>query len=280
MSKQTLKRRIKAANQIGKVTKAMSNVAGRKLARVLPLVDNSAQYQASLEALIESLPSAVLDHQFVSNKQTLKPLIIILATDKGLVGPLNRELMAKVNAITDNPVSVILVGAKAEQFITGKNVSILHTVKDIGDIPHADTTGAIASLALSLFEQKVVDSVSVLYQQYQSSTVHLPTIKSILPIDPSTFKKQDHFSFDIDPRIMLEALVTQLTASVLYAAMMSAKASEHATRVMSMQAASTNATGMRDQLTQISFKENQRAITSEIADTSNARRAIQNSTFL
>lgn len=276
MSKQILKRRIRAAGQIKKVTKAMSNVAGRKLTLTVPTLDSTNEYYDHLVELITSLPSSVQDHRYIKSEEPKNKLAIIISTDKGLVGALNRELATFTKNNLASVTHAILIGERALRFGTQKKLNIIHAFSAIGDYPDPEVIAPIADLALSFFEQNLVDGICVIGTEFESSIKHHPQIIDILPFDKSLFPNSagEHFSFDISPTQMLEALVRDYLVAAIFRGVVSAKASEHSARVISMQMASDNADEMKENLLKVSFKDNQRAVTAEIADTTNARFAL------
>lgn len=252
----------------------MSNVAGRKLSLTLPIKENVDIYHTNLLRLISELPSSVRSHRFIKNSNEQKRLLIVVSTDKGLVGPLNRDLASFVKTV-GNVDHAILIGQRAARVIP-PHTKVIYNFENIGDYPKPSFIAPIATLALSLFEGTSINTISIAYQSFSGVIFHEPVVEDIMPLSTEVFKKNnnEYFSYDSDPEVILEALVKQYIVSSIYKAVISAKASEHSARAISMQLASENATNLEESVRLKAFKESQRAVTAEIADTTNARLAL------
>lgn len=274
MSKQILKRRIKATGQIQKVTRAMSSVAGRKLSIVDIKRKNANTYWENILNTLSTLPKSTLSTRYFQKGESTNNLYIIVSTDKGLVGSLNREIGQFIKNQQADNVQFFLVGTRALEFI-GSRTKIIDTYTNIGDYPEPEAIAPLSDLILSMFLDNKVSSIYIIYADFISQTKHNIIKTKILPLETNIINNTEKYHFDLEPNEMIKTVVKNYVISTIYKAIINAKAVEHSSRVIAMQTASDNAHEMKENLLRKSFKENQQAITSEIADTLGAKFALQ-----
>src|SRR3989339_431827 len=95
-----LRRRIKSIKNTAQITKAMQMVAATKMRRAQNQAISGRPYTLNLgQALIRLLPKInVESHPLLSPKDVKTAGVILLSTDKGLVGALNTNLTRTILA--------------------------------------------------------------------------------------------------------------------------------------------------------------------------------------
>jgi F-type H+-transporting ATPase subunit gamma len=92
-----LKRRINAAKNVSKTTKAMQMIAASKLKRAQNAVAASKPYVTKISSIMDSLITGVQEnynHPYLNHEtRSGKTLLIILSPDKGLCGNLVASLL-------------------------------------------------------------------------------------------------------------------------------------------------------------------------------------------
>ena len=115
-----LKRRIKSITSTRKVTKAMELVAASKMRRASQSALTSRTYALAAWELLTNL-SRLTDptmHPLLRQNTTGRRAVIIMTSDKGLVGGLNAQLLrttlSALDGIDRDTIDVIAVGKKGE----------------------------------------------------------------------------------------------------------------------------------------------------------------------
>ena len=96
-----------------------------------------------------------------------------------------------------------------------------------------------------------------------------PTQDQLLPLPPSDELESKHdwdYIYEPDAPSVLDHVLTRYVESLVYQAVLENQASEHASRMVAMKAASDNATKLIDTLNLIYNKARQAAITQEISE--------------
>src|SRR3989344_1434558 len=118
-----LRRRIKSIKNTSQITRAMEMVAATKMRRAQNQATSGRPYAETLMVSLSRLlprinPEA---HPFLCGSESKEIGIILLSTDKGLVGALNTNLMRSVISLT---ASFYTIGRKGRSFVirTGKDL--------------------------------------------------------------------------------------------------------------------------------------------------------------
>src|SRR3989344_886865 len=90
---QSIKKRVKAVNNIAQITKAMEMVSANKMRRSQETALNSRPYAiAALKLLHEIAKRSPHLPLLMQKRDTKKILVLLVASDKGLAGSLNSKV--------------------------------------------------------------------------------------------------------------------------------------------------------------------------------------------
>src|SRR3989344_5907108 len=126
-----LKRRIKAAQNVSKTTRAMQMIAASKLKRAQEAAFASKPYVDKLTSLTQGIRSQNNDeekHPYLQfQKGAEKTLLILLAPDKGLCGGLITNLLREFLTFSDKEkeISYVVIGKKAQSSVVRLNTEII-----------------------------------------------------------------------------------------------------------------------------------------------------------
>ncbi|MDO4712688.1 MAG: ATP synthase F1 subunit gamma [Candidatus Saccharibacteria bacterium] len=290
-STRALKTRIRSVNSTKQITKAMQLVAASKMRRAQEADKASAPYTRAAEELLAYLASqGVTDsHPLFRRRKITKRLIILVASDKGLAGAYNTNVLKKYLELLrrDDERGVatvtLTVGRKASQFASRlKDVEVVGNYDDLPDRPSGLTFQTILSTAISMFERGEVDAVTLVYTQFVSSMTQTAELVRLLPagtqtsIDPSAVANTvADAKFEPSAPEVLDAVARRLVGARLFQALLDARASEHSMRMMAMKNATDNAADLVDDLTLAMNKARQGAITQELAEISGGVEAMK-----
>lgn len=290
-STRALKNRIRSVDSTKQITKAMQLVAASKMRRAQEADKASAPYTMAAEELLSYLASqgATDNHPLFVRRNINKRLIIVVASDKGLAGAYNTNVLKKYLELLkrDDERGIenltLTIGRRASQFATRlKDTKIIGTYEDLPDQPSGLTFHTILNTAVNMFENGEVDAVTLVYTRFVNSMVQTAELDRLLPagtkilVDPSEVSNTISDA-KYEPSIpeVLDAVAYRLVGARLLQALLDARASEHSMRMMAMKNATDNASDLVDDLTLAMNKARQGAITQELAEISGGVEAME-----
>jgi len=262
-----VKMRINGTKNISKITKSMKMVS-------------AAKFRGDQQRLAAGIPFAAWSSKITGEKKNLedidvtnfpkKNLIVVLTTDKGLCGGVNTIL----GRMTRQMVSKLEAGGKEYKlFIQGEKGSGSFR-RVYGDKFFATATERLVPYNFeiaSAIAQDILaadyEAVHILYNEFKSAIVYIPSIKSIKPLldinDPFLYP------FELSEEDDIEALQNfyeyTLSTDIFYSMLQNA-ASEQSSRMNAMENASKNAGEMVGKLTLQYNRARQARITTELIE--------------
>lgn len=285
-----IRRRIRAVNNIQQITRAMYMVAAAKLKRAEEQARAGRPYAAKLRDLINRLAAAVDDyrHPLLERREDERRVMMVLVTaDRGLAGAYNANLIRTaqraLRELEDRDVSLLTVGRKGREFFRRTGVTMLDGSLDLGETIEFSQARSIARLCKEAFESGQVDRVVLVYSQFLSAVAQRPVVETLLPVggvDPAAVSAaadgddspatddpyRREYLFEPSAAAILDELLPRYVETVVYRALLEAKASELGARMTAMKNATDNAEELVDSLTLQMNRARQAAITTEIAE--------------
>ena len=286
-STQQLKGRIRSVKSTKQITKAMQLVAASKMRKAQESEKASAPYtRAANEILTHLANQGVTDRHplFQVPEKITSRLIIVVATDKGLAGAYDSNVL-KLYArqlLDDDKANIknftITVGRRANRFASRiKDTEVVAAYQDLPDDPAGSQLRAIVDTAREKFEAGDIDAVDIIFTEFVSSVSQVASIQRILPAGYETVEVTDEIkeaTFEPSPEAVLEAVTYRLIEAQVYHALLTARASEYIMRMLAMKNATDNANDLIDDLTLAMNKARQDAITQELAEISGGVEAL------
>ncbi len=279
-STRDIRRRIKSVKNTRQITKAMELVAASKMKKAQQAALAGRPYAQLLADMLAALAPRVSEanHPLLARREVKTRGVLLITTDKGLCGPLNANLLKLVVEIK-TPVKFVAIGRKGAQFLarTKRDIVADFTVTD--RVPFAEIKIAVEFIT-KLYLEGQVDTVEIIYPRYKNTLVQEPTLRPLLPLTNvkefvSTLRSEAGIAKFTDDRDMLfepnahavlSALLPFYVNRYVYQLVLSAKASEHSSRMVAMKTAKDNATSLLGDLTLEYNKARQAAITQEILE--------------
>lgn len=290
-STRALKTRIRSVKSTKQITKAMQLVAASKMRRAQEADKASAPYTRAAEELLTYLASqgATDHHPLFTRRKIAKRLIIVVASDKGLAGAYNTNVLKAYLELLhrDDERGIknltLTIGRRASQFASRlKDMEVVGSYEDLPDRPSGLTFHTILNTAMTMFETGEVDAVTLVYTRFVSSITQTAEMVCLLPAGTQTSVDPSEVSNDVadakfEPSApeVLDAVARRLVGARLFQALLDARASEHSMRMMAMKNATDNASDLVDDLTLAMNKARQGAITQELAEISGGVEAIK-----
>ncbi|MEP7166559.1 MAG: ATP synthase F1 subunit gamma [Candidatus Woesebacteria bacterium] len=288
-----IKSRIKSATNIAKITKAMEMVAASKMRRSQEQALASRPYTHKLLEMLHTIGTNTDSslHALLSTPNPTAPeLLILVSTDRGLAGSLNSNLFraSMTEMSTMRSPKIVAIGKKAREFALKMDIPLVAEFTGLPDKLKLSDVLPIAHLFVEGFLTGEFSSVRTIHAQFVSTLLQQPEVNKLLPIKVSEIRQPDmthqsaeiikarqEYSFEPNPKEILDFLLPFYTENGFYQIMLEAKASEHSARMVSMKNASDNAKDIVGSLRLEYNKTRQAAITTELLDITTASLALK-----
>lgn len=275
-----LRRRIKAAQNVSKTTKAMQMISASKLKRAQQKTLSIRPYVQKLTELVQSSATQLTDttvSSYLRKPELLnKTLLIAISPDKGLCGGLITNLIREFYAfrIDEKRSYYLLIGKKIESAVIRGNHEIVASFVFGTTVPTFDIVYPIIHLIEEYYLGGKVDAVKILSSRFQSIFTQVPQITPLLPI--TLQKEQKNLQSDTklyEPALseLIPPLLTRYLEMTIYQNLLESFLSEQASRMIAMQNATNNARDIIQDLQLEYNKTRQAKITSEILDLSSGQ---------
>lgn len=267
----SLKRRIKAANNVSKTTKAMQMIAVSKLKKAQDATIAGRPYVEKLSSISQNVLSKLDDeykHEYMRKNKGNKSLVMVFSPDKGLCGGLATNLIREVlNFDSQNKNSVYLtVGKKTETVIANLQKELVASFKFGTTLPSFDMVLPIVKIIDEYFLGQKVDNVKIISTNFLSVFSQKPKVTNVLPIEISMSESNSFTLFEPTPNKLLPPLLRHYLEMVVYQNLLESYASEQGARMVAMQNATENAKEIVEDLQLEYNKGRQEKITNEILD--------------
>lgn len=291
-----IKTRIKSVKNTKKITKAMELVSASKMRKAIEASSSSRTYAKHAWDMLTNLAKEKnLEHPLLNKVDADKVLLIAVASNRGLCGGYNVNLVRSVTDYIknhqDKKVDLVIIGKKGETIAKKTKNEVVASFIDFSDNLQIEEITGLTKLVLSEFESKKYAQVLLAYTDFISSVEYQPKIQPILPVSQEnvanileknnedkveTNGPQPLINFEPNEEQVLAAVLPRLTEVQIYQALLESIASEHSARMLAMKNASDNASDMLDELTLSYNRARQDSITQEISEISSGAEALAN----
>lgn len=280
-----IKNRIKSAKNISKITKAMEMVSASKMRRAQQQAILSRPYAENLKAILQkiSLHTDPELHPLLKQKTTGKTVLVMISTDRGLVGGLNANLFRAVMQWKQNHPNpeIIVIGRKAKSFCRMAGLEMYAEFSDLPDKVTYPDTLPMSKLLLNGFLSDEFQSVHLIHMESITTLSQKPVFTPLLPISPLEIENPSElvevtseYVFEPNAKEVLNWLLPYFVENVLYFSMLEGKASEHSARMIAMKNASDNAKEIVNVLNLEFNRSRQAHITQELQEITTATLAL------
>ncbi|MFD0897688.1 F0F1 ATP synthase subunit gamma [Loigolactobacillus binensis] len=295
-----IKRRIASTKSTEKITQAMQMVSASKLNQIEKKSTAYQLYSSKIREIVTHMAAAQLlainnsndlrekaadpqttkDQIKVSSMLQQRPIkktgYLVITSDRGLVGSYNSSVIKAVtDMITTDHKSAdeyvfMAVGGTGADFFKNRGMNITYEYRGVSDVPTFNEVREIVTTAVSMYDSGVFDELYVCYNHHVNTLRSEFRAEKMLPIsDLDVAEVQDqHIEYIADPsqEDVLDAILPQYAASLIFGALMDAKAAEHSAGMNAMRSATDNANDLIDKLTLTYNRARQGAITQELTE--------------
>ncbi|MDE5414701.1 MAG: F0F1 ATP synthase subunit gamma [Bacillaceae bacterium] len=270
-----IKTRINSTKKTRQITKAMEMVSAAKLNRSQEKARSFLPYTEKIRDVVASIASGStdVDHPMLQERPVKKTGYIVITSDRGLAGAYNSSIIRGVlNTIQERHSSpdeygIIAIGKIGRDLLKRRNLPIIQEVTGLGDQPTFNDIKNLARTTVEMFSDEIFDELYIWYNHFVSPITQEVTEQKVLPLtDISTGSAKASYEYEPSEEAILEHLLPQYAESLIYGALLDAKASEFGARMTAMSAATDNASALIDSLTLVYNRARQAAITQEITE--------------
>ena len=284
-----IRRRIKSIKNTSQITKAMQMVAAAKMRKAQASALAGRAYAELMNRVLVSLSGRTNPevNELLEVRPVRRELVLIIATDKGLCGALNTNLLREVTQLETGDTAFVASGRKGVQFLARTKRDLLADFH-LKDSPGLLDTKPISKFLIEKFMAKEVDRVSVLYTKFVNTLTQRPTVHTLLPISAqdlphgspaadetgATTGGATEYVFEPSPPAVLAGILPHYVHFQVYQMVLDARASEHSARMVAMKNATDNAKQLIKDLTLEYNKIRQASITTELLEITTAQMAL------
>ncbi len=273
-----IRTKIVSVKNTQKITRAMEMVAASKMRKAQNRMHAARPYAHKIRNVIAHLGSAQTEyhHPYLLEREEIKRVgLIIVSTDRGLCGGLNsnlfRETLKRMQDWQSQGVEIDLciIGSKAAGFFNRVAANIVGKATHLGDEPSIDDLIGTVKIMLDAFDEKKIDQLYLVSNEFVNSMTQKPTIEQILPVQASEEDELKHhwdYIYEPDAKEVLDHLLQRYIESLVYQGLIENIACEQSARMVAMKSASDNAATLIDELELIYNKARQAAITQELSE--------------
>lgn len=272
---QDIRRRIKSVSSIQQITRAMKMVAGAKLRRAQRALFAGRPYSDKMEEVLARLGAHVDTslHPLLAQREIKRTAFVIITADRGLAGGFSASViragLREMSKYDSSTVRLITVGSKGRDYFRRRNYELMGDFVGLGDQISFSQAYLIANSLTELYLSDLVDEVYLVYPQFINALTQRQTVTRLLPLAAPEAESDgvvSEYIFEPSPAAVLDALLPRYVSTLVYRALLEAKASEEGARMTAMEAATKNADEMISKLTLSFNRARQASITSEISE--------------
>ena len=294
-----IKNRIKSVESTKKITRAMKMVASARVKKAEMTVKASRPYTQALNEMFRKLLVSVGDYSSetlkiksaIDNYPALLRLseikavgIMVNTSNKGLAGAYNANVVRKVLKSVEEyskqgiKTYLFVVGQKGVASLKKKIVNydceIVKNYLSLANKPTAENSKIVTEDMAEYFVSGKIDKIEIITTRFKNMMSYYVENWVVLPLDSiEAIKERLHdniidplMEFEPDKHNILQKVVPMYITNIIYQSLLEAQASELASRMTAMSAATTNAEKMIASLSVEYNKTRQSAITQEIVE--------------
>ena len=276
-----VKTKISGVKKTSQITKAMNMVAAARLRGAQEKMEAFRPYTAKFNEAMSNLSGGATTNQFplMESRDVKTVELVVVTSDRGLCGSYNANIvklaLTKIKSYEKEgkKVSLVCVGKKGFQLLN-KTGKVRKKYTDIMSSFQMFNAREVATDLADNFLKGNSDKVEVLFGQFRSVAVQVPTSVPFLPVQPvkddagaaKEKKISGDYIYEPSAEEIMDVLQPLYLNVIVYQAMLEVGASEHAARMTAMDNATNACKDIVSSLTVIYNKARQAAVTNELMD--------------
>lgn len=277
----SIKHRIKSVSDTRKITGAMETISVAKMRKAMLRYENNKAYFETVRQTMSNivLYSRNVEHDVFAASRYENPAFIVIASDKGLAGGFNHNILefARAELSVHACVHLFTVGQVCHEFFESQGVVADGAFADASFDPDVLQAQEMSKRLYDLFLQRKIDSAFILYTALEGHGKMFPNKLRLLPFDRAAVVQELHKSpkeeaalqelvYEPSVEEVFDRLVPQYLTGIIYGALIQSSACEHSQRRAAMNNATRNASEFLADLTVEYNRARQEAVTGELIE--------------
>ena len=283
-----VKNRINSVKSTRQITSAMKMVASAKLHKAQGRIASMLPYQRKLNEILTNFlrTEASFDSAYTAQREVSRVAIVACSSNTSLCGAYNSNVarllekaVGDYQSLGKDNILIYPIGKKIEESVKKLSCVKQGSYQKLVDVPAYTDAYQLAAELMASFAENKVDRVELIYHHFKSMGSQILVREDYLPIDLSkmadTAAAQDaepargyNNDYIVEPSVgqVISELLPMVLCQKIYTMLLDSVTSEHAARMLAMQAATDNADDLIQELTIQYNKTRQQSITNELLD--------------
>jgi len=271
-----IRRRIKSAENIRGITKAMEIISAVRYKKFTTRYRKATPFFTKLERLLIDLASnkSVASNPLFSKRERKRELLLVITGERGLCGSFNasilRELIKYLAAGKDRKIAVYPIGKTSVAFVRRRNLDMWKVWSDVGYQFTPDSLKDRFNEVATAFLSGEFDEVNVLTVTLSRTGTSKPVVEPLLDLSYLLkSKKVDRdagYIFEPNPEIALQTVAELFIKQKLFVLLLRSITAEYFARMVAMKQATENGKDVIKRLALERNKVRQAMITRELSE--------------
>ena len=291
--------RIASVKNTQQITSAMKMVSASKLRKGQNALTKMRPYDEKLQEIMQHISSDVSDSEsksvYTKERPKNKVLLIVVASNRGLCGPFNANVIEKAENIIEKNYAeqnnngelfIYAVGKKVVQHFAQSNYQVIENDEEIIEKPNFEGVKSIAEKLMQEFVDGKYDHIEFVYNRFKNAATQILTSETFLPVVAASEKSENEneesgpenktdYIYEPDKNQIIKDLMPKILKIQFYKIFLDSHAAEHGARMTAMHQATENAKDLLRELRLTYNKARQAAITNEIMEITSGANALR-----
>ena len=291
-SQLALKSRIRSTESLAKIFNAQEMIASSHIAKARDVALNAKPYTDAIFDAVQALVAHTHITHPIAVKDEDNPRVAVLAltSDRGMAGPYTssiiretESLLSRLDAAGKQP-ELFVYGRRGSTYYKYRNRDIAATWEGDTDQPGVEIAETISNTLMDAYmkpaEKGGVSELYIVFTEFVNMVVQKVRVLRMLPVELVLPEQQDSgpvpesdadaatplYAFEPSVDEVLDAILPKYIQSRIHECLLTAAASETASRQNAMHTATDNARSLIDDLTRKLNASRQASITQELTE--------------
>ena len=273
-SMKDIKLRIHSVESTMQITRAMELVAASKLRRAQERMEQSRPYFRALRDTLRDIAAndPYIESPYFERRETKRACYVVIAGDRGLAGGYNNNVLRHAaGCIGGQDAAVLPIGRKALEYFRGRGAALWSEAYEYAADVTVGECFSVARLLCESYRKGEFDEVHLVYTHFVSVLSQVPEEVRMLPLyadlgGKKSDKRRPLTLYEPSAGAVFDRIVPEYLGGLIYGALCESVVSEQGARRTAMDAATSNAEEMIDELTLRYNRARQGAITQELTE--------------
>ena len=289
-SQLALKSRIASTASLEKIFNAQEMIASSHIAKARDVALNAKPYTDAIFDAVQALVAYThIDHPIVKkDEDNPRVAVLALTSDRGMAGPYpssiireTESLLARLDAAGKQP-ELYVYGRRGVTYYKYRNRDVAGTWEGDTDQPGVEVAESISKALMDAYMKPAseggVSELYIVFTEFVNMVVQKVRVLRMLPVELVLPEQQDSgpvpesdaatplYAFEPSVDEVLDAILPKYIQSRIHECLLTAAASETASRQNAMHTATDNARSLIDDLTRKLNASRQASITQELTE--------------